>query len=125
MCNIMIVEDNTLFRTSLLEALHLQFPKLVILAFSDGGAVLQTVNDLALNLIFMDIKLPGQNGIELTKQIKANHAETHIVLMTLHDQSEYRELALKSGADYFVLKGALNNSYLARLVRSVDILASI
>ena len=118
-CKIMIVEDNTVFRTCLHDALREQFPNLDIVAFADGEAVLENVKALATNLIFMDIRLPGHNGIELTRLIKQNHAEIHVIVMTFHDQLEYRELALKSGADQFVRKDALNNAYLAGLVRSV------
>jgi DNA-binding NarL/FixJ family response regulator len=120
MCNIMIVEDNTVFRTCLHDALHIQFPNLAIIEFPDAVSILEKVRDLAPELIFMDIKLPGQNGIELTKQIKKNHAGIYVVVMTLYDQLEYQEFASKSGADQFVRKDTLTSAHLARFVRSAS-----
>ena len=67
------------------------------------GAILQKINDFLSNLIFMDIKLPGESGLKLTKQIKDKFPE--IILLSNYDLPEYRMAAYESGADYFLGKG--------------------
>jgi len=54
----------------------------------------------------MDIKLPDQNGLEITKRVKALHPEIHILMLTSYDFPEYREAARACGASGFLSKGA-------------------
>ena len=114
----LIVEDNTAFRQSLREILHSKFPSLEIVEASDGEEALQKVGNLTLDLIFMDIKLPGENGLSVTKKIKALHPEIPIVILTSYDLTEYREAAEESKANHFISKGSPTNKILD-LVKSV------
>jgi DNA-binding NarL/FixJ family response regulator len=52
----------------------------------------------------MDLRLPGENGLELTKKIKAQYPGIIIVILTNYDLPEYREAAYQCGADHFVSK---------------------
>jgi DNA-binding NarL/FixJ family response regulator len=54
----------------------------------------------------MDIRLPGENGLELTKKIKRNNPGIITVILTSYDLLEYRQAARESMADYFVPKGS-------------------
>ena len=56
------------------------------------------------DLVFMDIQLPGINGIELTRMIKSRNPEAIIIILSNHDVTEYREAAYRNGADYYVSK---------------------
>ena len=114
----LIVEDNATFRQSLREILHSKFPSLEIVEASDGEDALQKVGNLTLDLIFMDIKLPGENGLSVTKKIKARHPEIQIVILTSYDLPEYREAAKESKANHFISKGSPTNKLLG-LVKSV------
>ncbi len=118
MPRILIVEDNATFRQSLREILHSEFPSLDIIEASDGEEALQKVGDLTLDLIFMDIKLPGENGLSVTKKIKARHPEIPIVILTSYDLPEYREATKESKADHFISKGSPTNKIL-EVVKSV------
>jgi DNA-binding NarL/FixJ family response regulator len=118
MPRILIVEDNATFRQSLREILHSEFPSLDIIEASDGEETLQKVADLTLDLIFMDIKLPGENGLSVTKKIKARHPEIPIVILTSYDLPEYREATKESKADHFISKGSPTNKIL-EVVKSV------
>jgi len=55
----------------------------------------------------MDIQLPGENGLELTRKIKADYPDIIIIILTSHDSPEYREAATRCGANYFFLKGSI------------------
>ena len=66
----MLVEDNAIFRESLRDSLRLQFPSMEIAEAGNGQEALGKIDSLSPNLIFMDIRLPGQNGLELTEKIK-------------------------------------------------------
>ncbi len=66
----------------------------------------------------MDIRLPVQSGVELTKRIKETRPEILVVILTGYDLPEYREAALQSGADDFIAKDSLNLEDIAALIES-------
>jgi len=52
----------------------------------------------------MDLRLPGENGLELTKKIKAQYPDIIVVIVTNYDVPEYRKAAFESRADHFISK---------------------
>jgi len=87
---VLIVEDSTLFRQLFKETLHDRFPSVEIYEAIDGEEALLQVETFRPNLIFMDIRLPGENGLELTKKIKARYPNITIIILTGYDLPEYR-----------------------------------
>ena len=75
----LIVDDSTTFRKLLKETLHDQFPSIEIYEAADGEEALQKVESLRPNLIFMDFGLPGENGLELTKQVKGRYPNIIVI----------------------------------------------
>jgi DNA-binding NarL/FixJ family response regulator len=116
---ILIVEDNYSFRQFLKENLHSRFPSLEIFEAADGKEALQIVEAESLNLIFMDIQLPGENGLSLTQKIKAHYPRLIIVVITLYDIPEYREAAFQYGANRFIPKDSLDWKEIEEAVESV------
>ena len=115
---ILIVEDNAPFRQILRENLQTSLPAIAIDEVADGTEVLQKVDAFLPDLIFMDIQLPGENGLELTRKIKAIHPNMVIFILTQHDTPEYRKAAFQCGADGFVVKASLSRIRLGELVKS-------
>jgi DNA-binding NarL/FixJ family response regulator len=68
----------------------------------------------------MDIKLPGETGLDLTKRIKTNDTSIVVIILTSYDLPEYREAAQQYGADYFVSKGSSTREEILELVRSIS-----
>ena len=114
---ILIVDDNDFFRQTLKATLKGCFPKIAIDEATDGDKALQKVDAFVPDLIFMDIQLPGENGLTLTRKIKATHLNTIIVILTSYDKPEYREVAIRNGADRFLVKTSLNPKELEELVK--------
>jgi len=115
---VLIADDNGRFRQVFKESLQKSFPTVAIEEVSHGDEVLRKVDVLVPDLIFMDIKLPGENGLELTKKIKAAHPNIIIFIVTSYDIPEYREAAFQYGADHFLAKTSLNRMELEELVKS-------
>lgn len=84
--------------------LERRYPSLVIIEAQDGEEAMEKVEASSFDLIFMDIKLPGANGLTLTQQIKAQYPETIVVVLTHYNLPEYRDMAVQSGASYFLTK---------------------
>ena len=106
MCKTLIVEDNVTFRQMLKEILWSRFPTMEIEEEPDGRDLFNKIDSFHPKIVFMDIRLPGENGLELTKKIKKNYPDIIIVILTSYDLPEYRQAARESMADYFVPKGS-------------------
>ncbi len=104
MPKMLIVDDNALFRESLRDILHVGFPSLKINEANDGEEALAKVEACRPDLIFMDVSLPGENGLEVTKKVKARYPHIVIVVVTNYDLPEYRDAALRNGANHFLSK---------------------
>jgi DNA-binding NarL/FixJ family response regulator len=115
----LIVEDSTFFRQLLKETLLSRFPKMDIFEAGNGEEALQKIKTKPPDLIFMDIKLPGESGLELTKKIKADCPQMVIIILTSYDLPEYREAASKYGANYFLSKGSTTKEDILEMVKSV------
>ncbi len=116
----LIVEDNVSFRQYFKENLQIRFPSMVIEEVGDGNEVLPKVEVLCPALIFMDIRLPGENGLQLTKKIKKSHSDIKIVILTSYDLPEYREAAFQYGANSFMTKDSLNWGEIDALIKSIS-----
>ena len=119
MSTILIVEDNLSFRESLNEALSSQFPATRIVEASNAVEAFRAVSATPPDLMFVDIRLPGETGLEVTRKVKQDHPEIQVVVITNYDLAEYREAARRYGADHFVHKGSASWSEITALVKSL------
>lgn len=106
MFSALLVEDNESFRQLLADTLFTRFPGIDVEEAVDGVDALCKVEYLHPDMIFMDIRLPGENGLELTRKIKEVYGYIVIVILTGHDLPEYRQRAFRNGADCFISKGS-------------------
>lgn len=104
MKRILIVEDNVFFLQFLRRTLSSRFPSIDILEAVNGEEALQKIKMFLPDAVFTDLRLPGENGLELTKKIKAQYPNIVVVIITNYDLPEYREAAYRSKADHFLSK---------------------
>ena len=115
----MLVEDRLTLREIVKYYLELQFPSMEITEASNGIEASQKIGSQPPHLIFMDISLPGENGLQLTERIKKDHPEIMVIILTGNDLPEYREAARRCRADDFLSKGATTMDTLSYLVKSI------
>ena len=119
MVQMLIVDDNAPFRQSLREMLREQFSTMGVEEAEDGEDALDKIEIFSPHLVFMDIKLPGQSGLEVTRKIKAQYDGIRVIILTSYDLPEYREAANQYGADYFLSKGSSSRKEILALVDSI------
>ena len=115
----LIVEDSNFYRQLLKETLCSQFPKMDISEAVDGEEALKKVTAVPPDLIFMDIKLPGESGLEVTKKIKTQYPDMVVIILTSYDLPEYREAAFQFKANHFLSKGSATKEQILGLVESI------
>ena len=118
MHRILVVEDSAIFRTLLKETLQSRFPSTEIIEATDGKEAMKEITTHLPDLIFMDIRLPGENGLDLTAKIKAKYPDVIVIVLTSYDTPEYREAAVKAKADHFLAKGSSSREGILTLVES-------
>jgi DNA-binding NarL/FixJ family response regulator len=104
----LVVEDNIGFRDSLIALLGGNFSTMVFEKASSSEEALDKLQQFPPQLAFVDIHLPGQNGLQLSKTLRSKYKNAVIVILTNHDGPEYRQAASQCGADFFVSKGSLS-----------------
>ncbi len=115
----LIVEDSVSFRQLLKESLLSRFPMMEVLEAGDGGEALKKVKAFSPDLAIIDIQLPGENGLDLTKTLKAEYPNLKVIVLTIHDAPEYREAAYQAQANHFISKGSSTKEEILALVKSV------
>ncbi len=73
----------------------------------DGEEAVRLARDLRPDVVLMDIGMPGLDGLEATRRIKADRPEARVIILTVHGEEAYRRAAGESGADAFLPKKAL------------------
>jgi CheY-like chemotaxis protein len=118
MLNVLIVEDNAAYRQSLHHLLAERFPALQVAEAADGQDGLDQALARRYDFIFMDIRLPQGNGLDLTRTIKTVFADSVICVISSYAMLEYREAAFRNGADHFLVKGESTDVEIVGLVES-------
>jgi DNA-binding NarL/FixJ family response regulator len=133
----MIIEDNVLFRESLIDTLTSRFSDLTTIEIETEQAAYHSAETKLPDLIFMDVSFsstaftdkngpdkngsdtsrpdkntPNINGMDITRTLKQRHPQVPIVILTSYDLPEYREAALASGADHFISKDTAGEALL-------------
>ncbi len=119
MFKILIVDPNDPFRRSLKKVLISRFPFADIQEAADGREGLQLVEAFHPDLIFLEIHLPAETGLDLAGRIKADHPEIIIVILTSYDLPEYKIAVEQSGVEHMVPKDDWTGEDMIALVQSI------
>ena len=115
---ILIVDDHPLFRDGL-RALLESVPDLQVMGeATTGNEVIALATSLQPDVILMDIKMPGMNGIEATRRILHTSPHIRILILTMFEDDESVFAAVRAGARGYLLKGAVQEETL-RAIRAV------
>jgi len=119
MFQVLLVEDDRIFRKILKHELAHWFPSIMIEEASNGKEALEKTDASCPQIVFMDIRLPDESGLQLTKKIKAKCSCTTVAILTSHDSPEYRQVARECGASHFFVKGASDGSEIQSFIKSL------
>jgi DNA-binding LytR/AlgR family response regulator len=98
-----VAEDEGLLRESLLQQLESAWPELrVVVACDDGASALEAIVEHQVDVVFLDIRMPGMSGIEIAEAMQQCSPHTHIIFVTAYDQ--YAIEAFEKGAIDYLLK---------------------
>ncbi|WP_045508770.1 response regulator transcription factor [Bacillus amyloliquefaciens] len=113
--NVMIADDQSIVREGLKMILSLHEGIEVSGEASCGEEVLNLLPQTETDVILMDIRMPGMDGIEATKAVKARYPSVKVIILTTFEDGHYIFAGLKSGADGYILKDADSDEIVASL----------
>jgi len=119
MFKILIVDPNDPFRQSLKKVLVNHFPFVDIQEVSNGSQGLEMVQNFRPDLLFIEMHLPSESGLDLARQIKIDHPDIIIVLLTSYDLPEYMAAAKESGIEHLVPKDDWTGEDMIALVHTI------
>ena len=104
MTRVVIVDDHPLVAEGI-EAILDGYDDITVVATLSGGqAIVDRLEELAPDVILMDLNMPGINGLSATEMILEQRPETRVLVLSMHDTPEYVSTALGHGASGYVLK---------------------
>jgi DNA-binding NarL/FixJ family response regulator len=120
--SILLADDQPMLRLGFRLVLDAQDDMQVIGEAGDGAAALRLVQDKRPDVVLMDVRMPGMDGIEATRRIVAGESTTRVLILTTFDLDEYAYAGLRAGASGFLLKDVPPNDLLSaiRAVASGD-----
>lgn len=118
MIKVLIADDQELIRESLGIVLGANPDMEITGMASDGQSVLSMIKKEKPDVILMDIRMPGMDGVECTRVVKEKYPDIYIIILTTFDDDEYVYGALKYGASGYLLKG-ISMKELASAIRTV------
>jgi DNA-binding NarL/FixJ family response regulator len=101
---LLIVDDHPLFRKGLQELIHSEAEFAVCGEAGNAAEAMEVIRKLNPDMAIVDLSLPGANGIELIKNIRAEFPSLPILVLSMHDESLYALRALRAGAEGYVMK---------------------
>jgi DNA-binding NarL/FixJ family response regulator len=101
---ILIVDDHPLFRKGLEQLINSDGGLAVCGEAGNAAEAMEVIRKLNPDLAIVDLSLPGANGIELIKNIRAEFSKVPILVLSMHDESLYALRALRAGAEGYVMK---------------------
>jgi DNA-binding NarL/FixJ family response regulator len=115
---VLIVDDHALFRRGLQMVLRQESDIDVVGEAADGHEAVDKAQELMPDVVLMDVRMPGQSGIEATEKIKDQLPHAKILMLTISDEEADLYDAIKAGASGYLLK-EISIDEVAEAVRSV------
>jgi len=113
--SILLADDHTLLRNGIRALLKDEQDMIVVGEAGDGREAVRLAGQLKPNVILMDIAMPLLNGLEATRQIKREHPEINVLILTMYDHEEYFRQTLEAGASGYIIKRAAASELVAAI----------
>jgi DNA-binding NarL/FixJ family response regulator len=112
---LLLVDDHALFREGLISLLSYQDDFIVVGEAEDAESALDQARALEPDIVLMDIELPGEDGVVVTRRLKMEMPTVTVVMLTVRDDSQTLFEAIKAGAAGYLVKNVRTRELLEQL----------
>ena len=106
MIRLMIADDHAIIRDGLKKILSTTQDMHVVVEACDGAAVIEGLRSTPVDVLLLDMSMPGKSGIALIQQIKSSHPSLPVLVLSMYRESQYAVQAIRSGAAGYLTKNA-------------------
>ncbi len=117
---ILLADDHTMFREGVKQVLSGTADYSVVGEASNAQEVLEKVQRIPLDVVVLDISMPGRDGIEVLKQLKESKPQVHVLVLSMYPEDQYASRAIKAGAAGYLTK----NKASAELIEAIRRIAT-
>ncbi len=104
MIRIVVADDHALLRGGLKMLLDQEPAMELVGEASNGSETLQVVKATRPNVLLLDVSMPGRGGLDIVKELKQQHPDLHILMLTAHPEDHFAIRCLRNGADGYMTK---------------------
>lgn len=115
---VLIVDDEDDFRETIVK--RLKSRKIMAEGAEDGKKALELINDTVFDVIVLDVKMPGMDGIETLRLIKSKNPQIEVIMLTGHASVEFGIKGMQLGAFDYVMKPAPLHDLLDKIRQAYD-----
>lgn len=119
MNKIIIVDDHPIFRSGLKQILDEEYDMEVVAQAGNAQQLYRVIKEKKWDVLILDINLPGENGLEILKELKYRYKKVLVLFLSNHPESQYGIRALKAGAAGYMTKEAAPRELVTALRRIV------
>jgi two-component system, NarL family, response regulator NreC len=112
---VLIADDHAVLRAGLRMLINTQTDMVVVAEAGDGLEAIHVATDTRPDVVVMDISMPAFSGIQAIEQIREALPETHILVLTMHDDAAYLRSALAAGASGYVVKKSADSELISAI----------
>jgi DNA-binding NarL/FixJ family response regulator len=116
---VLVVDDNDTFRRRIQEFLASEPDIEVVGEAADGEQAILKARELQPDVALMDVRMPGTNGLDATRQLREEMPELKVIMLSRFDLEEYREAARARGASGYVVKRSVIEELLPAIRQAV------
>jgi two-component system, NarL family, invasion response regulator UvrY len=120
MLKVLIADDHAIVRKGLKEILREASEQTTVGEASNGDEALAQVEAKPWDVVVLDITMPGQNGLEVLKQLKRNHPHLPVLMLSMHSGYHYVMGSLKAGASGYLNKETAPEELVAAIHKAID-----
>lgn len=116
---VMLADDHRVFRQNLHRLLKAMSEIEVVGAASNGDEALQLVERIPVDVLVLDVEMPGKNGIEVTQQIQQRGDPVRVLMLSAYGNRQFIEESKAKGAAGYLVKGEVSPDEIVEAIRTV------
>lgn len=117
---IIVVDDHPIVRQGLADLINQEKDLLVLGQAEDASQAMEAIRTLKPDLVIVDISLKERSGIELIKNIHAQHPDLRVLALSMHEESLYAERTLRAGAAGYIMKREATQKVVTAIRKVLD-----
>ena len=115
MIRVIIADDHTIVREGLRQLLATAGDIVVVGEAVNGHEVVDRVRTTELDVLLLDLSMPGKSGMELIRQVKTEKPKLRILVLSMHEEHQYAVRAIKAGASGYLTKDSASTELVSAL----------